>query len=83
MVKKYILGKKNLAINLHIMYHVKTLIKRHCFKPGLNKLTMTNFTSILMKHCDQWQLLAIDSFAPVYPTSIRGSEYNQRGYPGD
>lgn len=41
---------------------------------------MNNFTCIL-KHMDLW-LDTIDAFAPVYPTSIRGSEYNQRGSPG-
>lgn len=48
-------------------------------KPGLNKLTMMNSTCTLLKQRMQWQALAIGSFAPVYPTSIRGSEDNHRG----
>jgi hypothetical protein len=42
---------------------------------------MNNFTNILMKHCGQWSLSAIETFAPVYPTSIRGAN-DQRGDPG-
>ena len=34
------------------------------------------------KHLGLWSILAIESFAPVYPTSIRGSEDNQRGIQG-
>ena len=42
---------------------------------------MKNFTDIL-KHCGLWYTNTMYSFAPVYPTSIRGSEDNQRGAPG-
>jgi len=42
---------------------------------------MNNFTCNILKHQASWSIAMI-TFAPVYPTSIRGSEYNQRGLPG-
>ena len=43
---------------------------------------MMNFTLNILKHMEQWILTASESFAPVYPTSIRGTN-DQRGYPGN
>lgn len=42
---------------------------------------MNNFMNILSKHSLQWSSCAIETFAPVYPTSIRGAN-DQRGDPG-
>jgi len=42
---------------------------------------MINFTCDAQKHMGLWSILAIESFAPVYPTSIRGTN-DQRGSPG-
>ena len=55
-------------------------LKKHFFKPGLNKDTMINFTCLLQKHMGLWSI-ASDSFVPAYP-SIRGTIENQRGSPG-
>jgi hypothetical protein len=33
------------------------------------------------KHMELWSILAIESFVPAYPTSIRGNN-DQRGIPG-
>lgn len=38
---------------------------------------MMNITCTMQKHLGLWSTLAIESFAPVYPTSIRGND-NQR-----
>lgn len=43
---------------------------------------MKNFTCNILKHQALWSITAMNTFAPVYPTSIRGSEDNQRGAPG-
>ena len=42
---------------------------------------MMNFNILAALHT-QWSLCAIESFAPVYPTSIRGTTDNKRGPPG-
>ena len=36
----------------------------------------------MLKHNGQWQTIANVSFAPAYPTSIRGSNDNQERGPG-
>jgi len=43
---------------------------------------MKNLTCNMLKHQWLWSITAMTTFAPVYPTSIRGSEDNQRGSPG-
>jgi hypothetical protein len=59
------------------------LLFQRNFLPGLNKDTMNNFTcNNILKHEGLWFIAAMTTFAPVYPTSIRGSEDNQRGSPG-
>ena len=42
---------------------------------------MQNFTCNILKHEGLWSIAAMNTFAPVYPTSIRGSN-DQRGSPG-
>jgi len=42
---------------------------------------MNNFTCNMPKHLGLWSILAVETFAPAYPTSIRGSN-DQRGSPG-
>jgi hypothetical protein len=42
---------------------------------------MNNFTCTSLKHQVLWSNQAIETFAPVYPTSIRGAN-DQRGDPG-
>jgi hypothetical protein len=50
---------------------------------GLNNFTMISFTcKNTMQHKGLWAILAIESFAPVYPTSFRGTNDNQSGYRG-
>jgi hypothetical protein len=41
-----------------------------------------NKTCKTLKHMGQWQSLARVSFAPVYPTSIRGNNDSQEHGPG-
>lgn len=43
---------------------------------------MKNLTCNILKQRGMWQTLAMNTFAPVYPTSIRGSEDNQKGVSG-
>lgn len=52
------------------------------FKSGINKHTTNNFTCNLLAHKGLWSTIAMNTFAPVYPTCIRSSEDNQRGNPG-
>lgn len=42
---------------------------------------MMNFTCNMPKYFGLWSILAIESFMPAYPTSIRGTN-DQRGVPG-
>jgi len=42
---------------------------------------MNNFTCFILGHNAKWSLEAMCSFAPVYPTSIRGTN-DQRGVSG-
>jgi len=43
---------------------------------------MMNKTCNTLKHTGLWQSIAMVSFAPVYPSSIRGSNDNQERSPG-
>jgi hypothetical protein len=64
-----------------MFFDEKNKNKNTFLKPGLNKITMKNFTCKTMKQ-RAWHLLAIASFVPSYPTStfsIRGNDDQNEG----